>query len=279
MTSSLDGSVQVWAALTGQRTQIFNGHLCKCIAVQPSTPDFFLDTSEPVIRSILITQNEAVLATLSPHESPAIIPLGRDCGGVTDATFSPSGFYFVASHENGSCTVFSSAVGASVWQLIGHAGRVNSVIFAGSDSFIITCGQDKMVNFWQLPVNLSKSAPFLLHPILSLPFDLEVARIAAVGNSLVFVSVDTQTSSRLPCVCSDGSLNLGGSLSLRFDSGALKYLCSDLKAGVAGSSKNFPFSRYLLPPVWMIECIMASSHNFAKERLRCLLQGPAAGLK
>ena len=277
MTSSLDGSVQLWAALTGQRTKVFNGHACMCLAVQPSIPDFFLEMSEPVIRSILVTQHEAVLATLTPHAAPALIPFGRDFGGVTDATFSPSGSYFAASHENGSCTVYSSAGGAPLWQLIGHTGRINCVVCAGSDRFIVTCGRDKMVNFWQLPVNPSKSAPCLLHPILSLPFDLEVARIAAVKDLLVFVSVDAHTSSHLPCVGSDGALNLGGSLSLCFDSGVLKYLFADLNAGGLGPSKNGPFSRYLLPPVWMIESVLASSHNVAKERLRCLLQGPAAG--
>jgi hypothetical protein len=47
---------------------------------------------------------------------------------------------------------------------------------------------------------------------------------------------------------------------------------------VTSPYKNHPFSRYLLPPVWIIESILASSNNSAKEQLRCLLQGPAAGL-
>ncbi len=279
VTSSLDGSVQLWSALTGQRTKVFDGHACICVAVQPETSSFFLDVSQSVIKSILITaQHEAVLATLSQHGSPAVIPFGQDYGGVTDATFSPSGSYFATSHENGSCTVYSSAGGNLLWQLNGHLGRINCVVFAGSDRFIITCGRDKMVIFWQLPVTPSKSASLSIRPFFSLPFDSEVARIAAVGNSLVFVSLDNQTGSQVPCVSSDGALNLGGSLSLCFDSGVLKYLAADLDAGVTSPYKNHPFSRYLLPPVWIIESILASSNNSAKEQLRCLLQGPAAGL-
>jgi hypothetical protein len=282
ITSSLDGSVQLWSALTGQRTKVLDGHSCICVAMQPETSNFFLDESQPVIRSILVSaQHQAVLATVTPHASPVVVPFGQDYGGVTDATFSPSGSYFAASHENGSCTVYSSAEGTLLWQLHAHIGRVNCVVFAGSDRMIITCGRDKTVVFWQLPVTPSKSAPSLLQPFFILPFDSEVARIAAVGNSLVFVSLDTQIISQTPCVCSDGALNLGGSLSLFFDAGALKYLAADLNAGVTGPSpfKNQPFSRYLLPPVWIIESILASSNNYAKDQLRCLLQGPAGGKK
>jgi hypothetical protein len=235
---------------------------------------FFLE--EPVIKTILVTsQHEAVLATLSSHAPHAAIPFGRDCGGVTNAIFSPSGSYFAASHENGSCTVHSSAAGTLLWQLISHKGRVNCVVFAGSDRFLLTSGYDKLVVFWQLPAIPPKSAPVLLQPLFSLPFHVEIARLAAVGDSVVFAAADTRISSHIPCVCSDGALNLGASLSLSFDGGLLKYLSDP---AVAATSKNGLFSRYLLPPVWIIESILASSHDAAKEQLRSLLQGPAAGI-
>ena len=284
LTSSLDGSVRLWAALTGQMTKVFDGQACVCVVVQSvmsgihEQPQFFMELSETVVKSIVVTsQHEAMLATLSLQSSHApAIPFGQDCGGVTDAVFSPTGLYFAASHENGSCTVHSSAAGARLWQLIGHKGRANCVVFAGSDRFIISSGCDKLVLFWQLPAVHSKSDP-LIRPLFSLPFDIEIARIGAVCNSLVFASVDSRTSSRLPCACSDGVLNLGGSLSLFFDAGALKYLSAELDAGP--SSKMGLNCRYLLPPVWIIESILASSHVGAREKLRCLLEGPAAGMK
>ena len=285
ITSSQDGSVFLWTALTGQRTKVFSGQACMCVAVQPvmpnsyQQPEFFLELSEPVVKSILVTsEHEALLVTLSPRASHSTIPFGQECGGVTGATFSPSGLYFAASHRNGSCTVHSSASGAPLWQLIGHTDRVNCVVFAGSDRFIITCGQDKLVIFWQLPAAPSKSPHQMpLQPLFSLPFHVEIARISSIGNAVVFAALDTRISSKLPCVCSDGALNLGASLSLFFDGCLLKYLTAEHDAAVTCLPKNQLYSRYLLPPVWIIERILASSHYVAKGQLRCMLEGPAAG--
>ena len=287
MTSSIDGSVRLWAALTGQQTKIFDGATCGAVIVQPvmsssfEQSQFLLEMSEPVVKSIIITtQQEALLATLSSHLSPAIVtsvPFGKEFGGVTHAAFSRSGSYFAASYENGSCTVHSSAAGAPLWHLIGHTGRVNCVVFAEGDKFIITSGRDKLVMFWQLPTIPSKSAPSPLQPLFSLPFDMEIARVTAVCNTLLFASVDTDTSSHPPCFCSDGVLHLGGSLSLFFDAGALEYMSADEEIVDTGPSNNRLFSRYLLPPIWIIESILASSHEVSKVQLRTLLQGPAAG--
>jgi len=287
ITSSSDGSVRLWTALTGQQTKIFDGAPCVSLILQRAAssafeqPQFLLEMSEPVVKSIFVTsQQEAVFATLSPHASPAAIPFGKEYGGVTHAAFSHSGSYFAASYENGSCTVHSSAAGAPLWQLVGHTGRVNCVEFAGCDRFVITSGSDKLVIFWQLPEIESKAAPTHLQPLLSLPFDVEIVRVAAVCNLLLFASVDTDTSSHPLRICSDGVLHLGGSLSLFFDAGALKYMsCSaDQDAVDTGHFNNRLFSRYLLPPVWIIDRILASSHEVAKVQLRALLQGPSAGI-
>jgi WD40 repeat protein len=174
--------------------------------------------------------------------------------------------------------VHSSASGAPLWQLIGHTDRVNCVVFAGSDRFIITCGQDKLVIFWQLPAAHSKSPHQMpLQPLFSLPFHVEIARISSIGNAVVFAALDTRIGSKLPCVCSDGAFNLGASLSLFFDGCLLKYLTAEHDAAVTCLPKNRLYSRYLLPPVWIIERILASSHYAAKAQLRCMLEGPAAG--
>jgi hypothetical protein len=216
---------------------------------------------------------------LSPHASRAAEPFPQDFGGVTDAAFSPSGSYFAACHENGSCVVHSAAAGAPLWQLIGHTGRINCAVFAGSDRFVITCGHDKLVMFWQLPAIPSNATLLQLQPLFSVPFEMEIARIAAVGNSVVFAAADSRISSHPPCVCSDGALNLGASLSLFIDGGALRYLSAEKDTFVAAAPKNGLFSRYLLPPVWMIDRILASSHDVAQSQLRCLLQGPAGGMQ
>ncbi len=282
LSSSLDGSVRLWAALTGHITKVFDGQACSCVVVQPvvEQAQLFMEMLEPVVKSILVTsQRKAVLVTVSSRASYAAEPFPQDCGGVTDATFSPSGSYFAASHENGSCVVHSTAAGAPLWQLIGHSGRVNCAVFAGSDRFVITCGQDKLVMFWQLPAIPLNSAPLQLQPLFSVPFELEIARIAAVGNSVVFATADSRIGSRFPCVCSDGAVNLGARLSLFVDGGALRYLSAEQDTVVAAAPKNRLFSRYLLPPVWMIDRILASSHDVAKGQLRCLLQGPAGGMR
>lgn len=282
LSSSLDGSVRLWAALTGHITKVFDGQACACVVVQPvlEQAQFFMEMSEPVIKSILVTsQREAVLVTLSPHASRAAEPFPQDFGGVTDAAFSPSGSYFAACHENGSCVVHSAAAGAPLWQLIGHTGRVNCAVFAGSDRFVITCGHDKLVMFWQLPAVPSNATLLQLQPLFSVPFEMEIARIAAVGNSVVFAAEDNRISSHPPCVCSDGAVNLGASLSLFIDGGALRYLSAEQDTVVAAAPKNGLFSRHLLPPVWMIDRILASSHDVAQGQLRCLLQGPAGGMQ
>jgi WD40 repeat protein len=284
LTSSLDGTVQMWAAMTGQRTKVFEGVACASVIVQPVTrapleqTKSLLEASEPIVKAIFISsQREGVLAALSHRASPKIAPFGKDHGGVSHADFSPSGSYFTASHEDGSCTVHSAAGGAVLWQLNGHSSRANCALFAGSDGLIVSCGRDRLVMFWRLPPISSTSAPVLVEPLFSLPFDLEIARMVIGNNAVVFASLDSQLSSCTPCVSSNGVLKLGGSLSLCFDAGLLKYLSVNQDSRIAANKDKCLFSRYVLPPVWVLERIMASSNVGAKQQLRCLLQGPAAG--
>jgi WD40 repeat protein len=87
-----------------------------------------------------------------PNPLQALLPIHpADMAGVTDAIFSPDGKLLAVALAGGQIEIWDTENRILLYNLNGHRGIVNAMVFRPDGQMLLSGGQDGILNFWSLP--------------------------------------------------------------------------------------------------------------------------------
>ena len=140
VTSSFDGTAQVWRMTDGTHVRTLKGHTSAVCSVCVS-PDGMHVVTASADRTALVWRLDegAILHTLRGHT-----------GAVMSVCVSPDGAHVVTGSIDKSAQVWLMADGARVRQIRGHTRAVVSVSVSPDGAHVLTASLDKTVRIWRM---------------------------------------------------------------------------------------------------------------------------------
>ena len=180
VTSSVDATIKLWEAATGQQVRTFNGHTSEVFSVAFS-PDgkFILSGSADTTAKLWDVATGQEIFTLHGQSgevwSAAFSPDGRYilfsangrivlCEATTgeevrtfqkddwylSVAFSPDGRYIVAGSGRDTATLWEIATGIEIYTLRGHSNSVQDVAFSPDGQYLLTGSVDNTAKLWDV---------------------------------------------------------------------------------------------------------------------------------
>jgi WD40 repeat protein len=144
-SASLDSTLRIWDAATGQPTLTFNGHTTPALNehIAQSLHSFAFSPDGTRIASAGQTVKLWEAAT-----GKEIRTFKRQNTQFTGVAFSPDGTRIAVGSTNGEVMLWDAATGTQLPTLKGHKGSISSVAFSPDGTRIASGSQDKTVTLW-----------------------------------------------------------------------------------------------------------------------------------
>jgi WD40 repeat protein/DNA-binding SARP family transcriptional activator len=181
-TASYDSTAKIWDATTGLEQISLAGHSGLVYDVS-----FSADGSRVVTSS---DDHTARVWTIDPiGEKPT---LGTGLDPMWNVAFSPvSSTILATTASKGEVTIWDSATGARIRDLVGHTGDVQGVAFSPDGKRLATAGEDRTARIWDVATgsqillltgHVAPETPAFFPGVLDVAFSPDGARLATVGD-------------------------------------------------------------------------------------------------
>lgn len=137
-TASIDKTVKIWTADTGDELRTLRGHdnWVNAVVFSPDGKTLASASRDNTIK-IWNVENGQLLKTLAKHHD-----------WVLSVAFSPDGKTIASASRDKTVKLWNAASGAEMKTLTGHADEVWSVVFAPDGKTIASASHDKTIKIW-----------------------------------------------------------------------------------------------------------------------------------
>jgi WD40 repeat protein len=200
-SASLDGTIRIWLASTGNCLQDIKGH-SGTVSYINFSPDSSLLLSISTDYSIRIWRPETgdCVRTLRSYTSDPDDTQRDYIEDCTSAAFSHNGRFVVSGHQDNTVRIWNVDTGECMRQLLGHKKRVQSVVFSHDSTLVASVSRDKTARIWNTD---SGACKYVLRHAKNSPYkvffrhDSKLLASFSTGNFVRFWQVDTGSCERI----------------------------------------------------------------------------------
>jgi len=140
VTSSLDGTVKVWDAVTGQEILTLRGHSDAVWSVAFS----------PTGSQLVTASSDKTAIVWDAVSGKPLITLSGHTEGISRAVFSPidDGVHVATASDDGTAKVWDVKTGRELLTLSGESGRISGVAFSPDGTRIATAQDEGIAKVW-----------------------------------------------------------------------------------------------------------------------------------
>lgn len=139
-TGSVDKTVKIWTADTGEEIRTLRGHddWVNAVAFSPDGKTVATASRDKTIK-IWNVETGQLLKTLAKHAD-----------WVLSVAFSPDGKTLASASRDKTVKLWDAATGAEIRALSGHGGEVWSIAFSPDGKTLASASRDKTIKIWNL---------------------------------------------------------------------------------------------------------------------------------
>jgi WD40 repeat protein len=142
-SSSLDETVQLWKALTGDNVLTYRGNSLQAQAITWSPDGKFIAST-----SGLLSETVHIWDTSTGHSSPKHATYAGHAESIQALAWSPDGKFIASASDDATVQVLNATTGRTIFTYRGHRLGVKTVAWSPDGKRIASGSEDKTVQVW-----------------------------------------------------------------------------------------------------------------------------------
>ena len=142
-SSSLDETVQLWKALTGDNVLTYRGNSLQAQAITWSPDGKFIAST-----SGLLSDTVHIWDTSTGHSSPKHATYAGHAESIQALAWSPDGKFIASASDDATVQVWNASTGRTIFTYRGHRLGVKTVAWSPDGKRITSGSEDKTVQVW-----------------------------------------------------------------------------------------------------------------------------------